>query len=309
MPTICSYFNPCSQDFNALEEFKNISFPKQVGIALITTLLACTIIFAPCATPLFRLLVDYCAAKPASPRTDEKAKEIGKKVLTDEKAAVADYRADDAWFQEPSGRSQFTAGLHSACTPLAVIFAASAGKVPDPTGIGTPQEIAQILDTFLKGGEAAGFKNGNNYEIKPSVEMISTLMKSNIEIEIVWIVNADEREAGYGVITAGTQISLTDMQKTWPKLISELQNGQGAVIITGAYALAVRRLKNSFFEFFDAHNGKDLGADKEGAYIKRCSSDEKACAFLKRVIASGPAGAGVEGMLANNVEIAILKSN
>jgi hypothetical protein len=330
MPTICSYFDPCSQDFNAIEKFKNLSCLQQTGIGLVTTLLACTIIFAPCATAVFRLLVDYCTATPPLTPTDEKAKEIVKKALpepnsrtqipvinettveapkkvAEELSKPADTSAE-AWFQEPSGRSQFTGGLHSACTPLAVMFAASAGKVPSEEGVGTPQEIAQILDTFLKADiRAAGFENDTNYGAEDSVRMVNAMMKRGIQIETTWTVGANGTDAALGMTS---EFTVTEQAKTWKELISELQKGQGAIIIAGGYAVAVRRL-NAFWEFFDVHNGKDLGALEKGAYIKRCSSAQSACAFLKHVIASGPAGAGIEngglGMLANSVEITLLK--
>jgi hypothetical protein len=314
MPTICSYFDPCSRDFNDIENFKKLSCLQQTGIGVITTLLACTIIFAPCATVVFRLLVDHCTTTPSLTPTDEKAKEAVKKFIKPEAPADLSkpaYTADEAWFQEPTGRSQFTGGLHSACTPLAVIFAASASRVPGPERMGTPEEIAQILDTFLKGDiQAAGFKNDVNYGAEDSIRMVNALTKDSIEVETTWTVGANGKAAAQGMTS---EFTFTEQAKTWKQLISELKKGQGAIIIMGGYAIAVRRLQNSFWEFFDAHNGTDLGATQRGAYIKRCSSASSACGFLQHVISKGPAGAGVEdgglGMLANSVEITLLKSN
>lgn len=60
MPSICNYINPFSSDFHTLADFKRLSCPQKVGIVVITTLLACSIIFSILAIPAFRYLVGRC---------------------------------------------------------------------------------------------------------------------------------------------------------------------------------------------------------------------------------------------------------
>jgi hypothetical protein len=79
MPAICSYFNPCSPDFNSIRDFKTISCGKKIGIGLITTFI--TLIFAPLAISVFRYLVVQCTAKPVSTPTIDKTQQIGLRQL------------------------------------------------------------------------------------------------------------------------------------------------------------------------------------------------------------------------------------
>lgn len=73
MSIICSYFNPCSSDFDSINNFKkNLSCTQQMGIGLITAFLACTLILIPVAIAVFRCLIGRCVDKPAqTPKMDK----------------------------------------------------------------------------------------------------------------------------------------------------------------------------------------------------------------------------------------------
>jgi hypothetical protein len=77
MPTICSYINPCSDEFRALKDFSNLPYRQKITIALITTLFAATIIFA---IPVFRYLVGRCTVTPSISTNTQSA--FNKTVMT-----------------------------------------------------------------------------------------------------------------------------------------------------------------------------------------------------------------------------------
>jgi len=83
MPSICSYFNPCSPDFDSINDFKkNLSCAQQIGIGLITASFACTLIFAPVAIAVFRYLVGRCIDKPVQTHTMDKTQAVMEETIT-----------------------------------------------------------------------------------------------------------------------------------------------------------------------------------------------------------------------------------
>jgi hypothetical protein len=76
MPTICNYINPFSNKFHALDDFKRLSCLQKVGIVMVTTVLACSIIFSILAIPIFRYLVGRCIDQLPLSETDKKVQEL-----------------------------------------------------------------------------------------------------------------------------------------------------------------------------------------------------------------------------------------
>lgn len=310
MSTIASYFDPTSTEFNACQDFATLSCQERAAIGFVTALLVCSIIFAPFAIPVFRLLVGRCTVQTDPNQTDINAQNVFHRTHRGTSASPKRPASGEAWVSEPKGRSQFNFGGDSACTPLAVLFAATASAAKGR--MGTPADITDTLHRFFgKNGDTAvqaGFESGNNYTVEEAVDIANKITEHNLQIMETWTSESSGKQPGMGL--RGDE---TIGQKTWKQVISGLKPGQGAVIQFAGYTLSVRRLQ-SCWEFFDSHNGRDFAATfrsynvKPGAYIKRCSSPVTANAFLGTIINSGPGGTGLEGEggLAQAVQITLI---
>jgi len=187
--------------------------------------------------------------------------------------------AEDLWIQDLQQRSQFTGGLASACTSLAVYFASTANKACLENRLGSAKEIGDILDLISKDKLIeAGFVNGVNYDVPNSIPLLKKLTSTRIQIDGTWTFDRSTKYASFN-----SEKDNYWAENTWQNVISLLNQGQGAVVSFGEYSFAVRRLEK-YWEVFDAHNGKDLGAPDHGAYIKRYACKEDICAFLEKLL-------------------------
>lgn len=211
------------------------------------------------------------------------------------KTAAASQKEE--WISEPEGKTQFTCGGDSACTPLATLFA-SCGKLT----------TTSLLELFSSASEKIGFQRGRNYTAEEAITMVNN-MGFSVMIMENWNMTASENSKGMGF--RGSEV--IEQQKTWKEVISDMQPGEGAIIQFAGYTLSARRFEKHW-EFFDSHNGQDLAHIPEfsqfniqkGAYIRRCLTKESATEFLGLVIKNGPAGANLGNDLANAVEITIV---
>lgn len=91
MPSICSWLNPCSPDFDSIKDFKeNLSCTQQIGIGVITASLACTLILIPVAIAVFRCLVGRCIDKPVPTPTMDKTQAVMKETITEKSKPVVE---------------------------------------------------------------------------------------------------------------------------------------------------------------------------------------------------------------------------